>query len=377
MKNLLFAIYLGIIKFFLKFTKTNPNGYAILNGAGRSGSNGFIFYQYLVGNHPEVEATLVEPFPSSHLSFATWKKIAQAKYIFTTHGPFKIKKSQIAIEFWHGIPLKKMGLMANNTNYQEDAKMAKTWNKTVDFVTSSSSLYETTMTASVGISGQKYQEWGFPRVDALYNQQISHDELLADLFQTADPRAQIGIYMPTFRFELENKSVMNMIAAGNFFAFSDFDAEKLNAELSDNHQYLIIKLHPYEQKYFQDELNFTNIIFLDNDYLTKKNLDLYQILPATDYLMTDFSSIYFDYLHLNQKIIFIDNYLDDYLISRGIVFEPYSLITPGPKAKDQNELLNAILEADQYARERKYWLDLTYNIDTKDNCDRIFNSLPR
>lgn len=377
MKNLLFSTYLGIIKFFLKFTKTNPNGYVILNGAGRSGSNGFLFYQYLINEQPNVDATLVEPFPSSHLSWQTWKKIAQAKYIFTTHGPFKIKKAQVNVEFWHGIPLKKMGLMANNTDYKADFKTAKKWNQITDIVSSSSSLYETTMTACVGVSGQKYQAFGFPRIDALFAPKVTKQELLKDLFGAENSTAKIGIYMPTFRFELDNKTVMNMIAAGNFFAFDDFDGDQLNQELKAQNQYLIIKLHPYEQQYFQDKINYSNIVFLTNEYLNQKNIDLYQMLGSTDYLLTDFSSIYFDYLHLNKPIYFVENYRDDYLKARGILFEPYDEITPGAKISTQQDLVEVLQMPDKYQPDRKYWLDLTYNIDAKNNCDRIFTNLPR
>lgn len=380
MKNFLFGLYLSFIKFALKFTPTNDNLYVILNGGGRSGSNGYVFYKYLKKHHPEVEAVLVEPWPSTHLSWNTWKKIGQAKYLFTTHQPFKIKKNQICTCFWHGIPLKRMGFMAANDSYENDVKNMRVWNKDADRVTSSAALYETLMTACTAIAGSKYEQTGFPRIDALYEPAVSKEKLLKDLFNAEDSEAKIGVYMPTFRWELNNEKVMAQIKAGNFFAYDDFDGKKLNEELKKLHQYLIIKLHPYEMKFSDGEgQHYSNICFLKNDYLFDNELDLYEILGETDYLLTDFSSIYFDYLHLDKPIFFITNHLKEYEKTRGLLLTPYEEVVPGKTVNSQSEMVEAFkdLTNDQYAQKRQYWLNLTYTISPRDNCQRNFEEVNR
>ncbi|QNQ80899.1 CDP-glycerol glycerophosphotransferase family protein [Lactobacillus sp. PV034] len=378
MKNFLFKIYLNFIKFILRWTPTDDNLYVILNGSGRSGSNGYIFYKYLKVNHSEVETVLVEPWPSSHLSWQTWKKIAAAKYLFTTHQPFKIKKKQICTNFWHGIPLKRMGFMAANDSYKNDLHNMKIWQNIADRVISSSALYDTLMSACVGIEGKKYINNGFPRIDALYAPVVSKKELLNSLFNTNDKDGKVGIYMPTFRFELDDKEVMNKIKMGNFFAFADFDGEKLNQELRKLHHYLIIKLHPYEMKLFENKgKNYSNIVFLNNSYLEENNYDLYELLGLTDYLMTDFSSIYFDYLHLNKPIIFITNYLEQYEKTRGLLIDPYEDVVPGPTVNNQRELVSQIatLSNESFEEKRKYWLKLSYTAPLQNNCKRNFDNL--
>lgn len=378
MKSFLFRLYLGLLKFALHFVRTRPDEYVILNGAGRSGSNGYIFYKYLKKNQPQIKATLVEPWPSSHLPWATWVKIGRAKYLFTTHQPFKIKKMQVCTSFWHGIPLKRMGLMAANTDYAANQKNAQLWCKSADHVTSSSALYATLMSACIGIEGKKYQETGFPRIDALYQPALSKQELLKDLFAVADSQAKIGVYMPTFRFELADREVMLQIENGNFFAFSDFDGAKLNAALASLHHYLIIKLHPYEMKMVQASRHlYSNICFLDNDYLFKKKIDLYELLGQTDYLITDFSSIYFDYLHLNKPVFFITNFLTQYEKTRGLLLTPYKKVVPGLTVNSQVELLSALMNLgqDDFQRARQYWLSLTYTVPRTENCRRVWQSL--
>lgn len=245
------------------FRPIKEKNIVVLNGSGRSGSNGYLFYKYIKANHPDYDVTLVEPWPSSHLSWETWKKIGAAKYVITTHQPFKARRAQINIQFWHGVPLKRMGFMAHNTRYRANKRNQKLWHKNADMVTSSSDLYETLMSACMAIEGKKYQKLGFPRIDYIDQPAISKEKLLEDLFKTKDEQAKIGIYMPTFRYELEDPSVMEMIKQGNFFAFLGFDPYELNDALKDNHQYLIVKLHPYEMRMF-DNFNsqFSNVAFL-------------------------------------------------------------------------------------------------------------------
>ncbi|QNQ83201.1 CDP-glycerol--glycerophosphate glycerophosphotransferase [Lactobacillus sp. PV037] len=374
MKSFFFRWYLNLMKFLAFFVPTKANAIVILNGSGRSGSNGFLFYKYLQKNYPNYQVTLVEPWPSSHLPFSMWKKIGQAHFIFTTHQPFKIKKKQVNVAFWHGIPLKRMGIMAHNTLRKDNLRNQHLWQKTADLVTSSSDLYESMMTACMAIEAGKYQKLGFPRLDALKNPVISKKDFLKDLFGKEDAKAKIGIYMPTFRYELEDGKIMEQIKQGNFFAFTDFEISKLNSSLKNNHQYLIVKLHPYEMRLFSNfNSKYSNIAFLNNDYLFENNYDLYELLGLTDFLLTDFSSIYFDYLHLNKPIIFVTNFLEKYEEVRGLLISPYQKITPGPCVNNQAELVEclATLSPDQGDSERKYWLSLTDEVVGENNSQRI------
>ncbi|RHW54256.1 CDP-glycerol glycerophosphotransferase family protein [Lactobacillus bombicola] len=373
MKNFLFRLYLSLMKFGARFTKIQDNKIVILNGAGRSGSNGYLFGKYMKEAHSEYKVTLVEPWPSSHLSFAIWREIGAAKYVVTTHQPFKIHKKQINIQFWHGIPLKRMGIMANNTNRKTDLRNQYLWQKNADIVTSSSDLYESLMSACCAIENDKYQKVGFPRLDALKSPTISQSQLLHDLFKIVDDQAQIGIYLPTFRYEMQDSQVLAQIKAGNFLTLPDFDVEQLNCALKKQHQYLVVKLHPYEMSFFEHLTSqFSNIAFLNNDYLFEHDYDLYELLGATNFLITDFSSIYFDYLNLDQPIIFLTNYLTEYENTRGLLLSPYEQVVPGICVKNQQELLVALTNSDEYHSKRQYWLDLTNQVQGHSCCDDIF-----
>lgn len=379
MKSFLFRIYLKLMKLYAGLHPVKENIIVILNGAGRSGSNGYLFYKWLKENQPNYQPVLVEPWPSSHLPLKTWKIIGQAHYILTTHQPFKIKKSQVSIQLWHGIPLKRMGIMAHNTRRRDNQRNEKLWQTQTDLVASSSDLYESLMSACIGVEGDKYCKVGFPRLDYLKKPAINKSQLLRDLFKVEDEQAQIGIYMPTFRYELADLHLMEQIKAGNFFNFDDFDAEKLNRILKMQHQYLIVKLHPYEMRLFNNlNSQYSNIAFLNNSYLFDHQLDLYELLGNTDFLITDFSSIYFDYLLLDRPIVFVDNYLRQYEKTRGLLISPYGLVTPGPKVKKQSELEKCLTNLDNQEDKmnRQKWLKFTCEVKGS-FCQRLFDEMTK
>ena len=372
MKSFLFRLYLALMKLVARFTPMQDNKVVILNGAGRSGSNGYLFGKYLEKSHPEYEVTLVEPWPSSHLPLKTWREIGTAKFVLTTHQPFKVHAKQINIQFWHGIPLKRMGIMANNTTRKTDQRNAELWQKNADIVCSSSDLYESLMSACCGIETNKYQKTGFPRLDALKSPAISKKQLLMDLFKVEDDDAKIGIYMPTFRYEMEDSQIMRQVEQGNFLTLADFDIEQLNHNLKQKQQYLIVKLHPYEMRLFEDlHSNFSNITFLNNDYLNQQDVDLYELLGNTDFLITDYSSIYFDYLTIDKPIIFLTNYLQQYEEKRGLLMGPYEDVVPGICVKTQQELLEALDKPDQFQQKRHYWLNLSNQVQADSNCENV------
>lgn len=378
MKSFFFRIYLAIMKLACRLRPLKDKSFVILNGSGRSGSNGYAFYKWLKTKHPEYQATLVEPWPSSHLKWADWQKIGAAHYVVTTHQPFKVRSGQVNVQLWHGVPLKRMGIMANNTKPRDNHRNQKLWHQQADLVVSSSDLYESLMSACLAIETTKYQKLGFPRLDLLKQPAVSKKQLLQDLFNQTDEQAQLGIYMPTFRYELADQAVMAKIKAGNFFAFADFAGDRLNAELKKRHQYLIVKLHPYEMRLFADlSSQYSQIVFLNNDYLFAHNYDLYELLGSTDFLLTDFSSIYFDYLHLNKPIVFVTNFLKQYQKTRGLLLGPYEQIAPGIKVRSQQELIANLdhLDNQHWAEMRQYWLSLTDQVAGQSNCENVFNYL--
>ena len=130
------------------------------------------------------------------------------------------------------------------------------------------------------------------------------------------------IYMPTFRD-----------SGRNFMKEEGVDFDEINESLKKNNRLLILKLHPDTK--INLSCDYSNIILMGNTY------DLYPVLPFTDCLITDYSSIYFDYILMEGKdvILFIPDFEDYINNSRDLAFS-YQEYTKGIVAKNYSELLN-------------------------------------
>ncbi|WP_404764992.1 CDP-glycerol glycerophosphotransferase family protein, partial [Proteus terrae] len=121
----------------------------------------------------------------------------------------------------------------------------------------------------------------------------------------------------------------------NSFIDSGIDLNRLNNILIKKNEIFLIKLHPQTMNY--KKKNYSNILFLEN------NIDIYSILPFIDILITDYSSIYYDFILLeNKKIILYPYDLPDYMnINKDFAFD-YDSYMPAIKAYSYLELEDII-----------------------------------
>ena len=116
-------------------------------------------------------------------------------------------------------------------------------------------------------------------------------------------------------------------------------------------------MHPFSNDYILDQL--------DNIGMISNNSDIYPLLPLFDCMITDYSSLYMDYLHLMRPILFFPYDKADYETRlREFQFE-YDAMTPGPKCFTQGELLDNLQRIftapDAYAKERKRLRNLAFS----------------
>jgi CDP-glycerol glycerophosphotransferase (TagB/SpsB family) len=168
--------------------------------------------------------------------------------------------------------------------------------------------------------------------------------------------------MPTFR-----DSALSWIEG------SGLDFDKLNIKLQQINTTLWLKLHPLDVSNSIKPLAFSNIKILSG------NIDMYPLLKSFDALVTDYSSIYFDYLLLNRPTIFFAYDLENYLsVDRDMYFD-YDEMTPGPIIKTQSELEQEIISIakskDEYASERQKIRNRVYDYRGGEASEHIFREL--
>ena len=274
----------------------------------------------------------------------------------------------LKVNLWHGIPLKKIqadnifdryrhpkNILERVRNYPRNLSDEK---KNHYVLTTSEFLRPIFSSAfrtnNVLISG-------YPRNDRLRSKKLKNpltkverkDIEVIRNYTMKNSKAKMVYYMPTFR-DSETK----------FFDIVDLD--KLQRFLRQNNILLCAKLHPKSKlKDRFNEIKEENILVIDAD------ADPYVFLERADILITDYSSIYFDYLLMDRPIIFFDYDLREYLSESREMYFDYDEFTPGEKAKTQESLEQAIIHALDNTDEYKY----KYTMARRIIANKVFDNI--
>ena len=262
------------------------------------------------------------------------KYFMKAKYAFYCFGKYPIKpsKKQIVVNLWHGTPLKKIGNLEKG--------LEKTDYNFFSMVVASSPLYKPIMAKIFGCDESQVIITGNPRNDELFIENRKVDKMIRGDAQ------KVILWLPTYR-EYDEEYVVSVLKKSQL--------ELLNKRLKQNHCKMIIKLHPLQRVSVKGE-NYSNIEFASQKDLNKRGISVYALLRSADALITDYSSVYFDYMLLNRPIAFTVDDIEEYGKKRGFVFDnPYEYM-PGMKLSTYEHLEQYVMDVingnDSFAPER-------------------------
>lgn len=250
-----------------------------------------------------------------------------------------LNKERIIINLWHGIPLKKIALLEENISKVNQLYFKYLFSNNYTYILTTSKKLINVMRKSFGVAESKIKVWGQPRNDAIFKKN-NKDDILNCMYNDLPRYKNIILYAPTYRDKRSTE----------FFPFEDFSENELDSFLEENQLIMFIRCHQAETKNINIEIG--NRIRLIN---ADKIEDIMDIINIFDLLITDYSSIYIDYLLTEKPIMFLPYDKEEYLKQRGMNFD-YDSVTPGPKPKTfvefKNELLNLFNDKDYYYPER-------------------------
>lgn len=236
-----------------------------------------------------------------------------------------LHKKRLIINLWHGVPLKKIALLDPNLKKAARIYFKKIFSENYTCILTTSHELIPLMARSFAVSEDKIKVWGQPRNDGLFQKNDCH-EILGQLFPDLPEYTKTVLYAPTFRD----------YGQVQLFPFKDFDQKQLEAFLDEKNMLLFIRTHVAEQGSAAPYLG-KRIRFLGNEQAE----DVTGILNIFDCLITDYSSIYIDYLLTDKPMIFLPYDRQQYLDGRGMNFD-YDDVTPGPKPETFNDFLDAL-----------------------------------
>jgi len=155
--------------------------------------------------------------------------------------------------------------------------------------------------------------------------------------------------------------------------------EYIQSFLSKNEILLIIKPHPNQLDLDIFKRGYKNILIIKDENLNEKDIFLYQIFQEVDALLTDYSSVYFDFLLTMKPIGFTIDDFESYEDKRGFVVDNPLELMPGHKITNLDELKRFILDIkegkDDYYEERKKVNDLANKYKDGNSTKRLMDFL--
>ena len=272
------------------------------------------------------------------------KYMAKAKYWITNSRlpEYLIKKrKQKYIQCWHGTPLKRLGfdikieggnalnsIKEIKQKYEDDARR-------YNYMLSPSKFCTEKFISAFNLKKLKKQkcivELGYPRNDFLFK--YTNEYVLALKEKLGIPKdKKVILYAPTWRD--------NQHTAGVGYTYNlNIDFDKFREKLEDKYV-IIFRTHYFVSNSFDFE-KYKGFIFNMSDHD-----DVNDCYILSDILITDYSSVFFDFANLKRPMIFYMYDLDEYQGKLRDFYFPLDKL-PGPIVKTEEELLNAILNVDE------------------------------
>lgn len=302
-------------------------------------------------------------------SFRGFYYYLTAEIVFHTHGLYNYLgniEGQIKINLWHGMPLKKIG-------YFENPKQKNVQISTYHIATSK--FYQKILAKAFGVKQDKVKIIGQTRNDFLFSHKISIHTLFNDL----KSYNKTVLWMPTFRKSINKDIRIDGSIEKEKDFFNDDALSNLNQFLKGNNSICYVKIHPMDYRKKEDFQLLSNIKFIDNSSFDNNLINMYSTFSSIDILLTDFSSIYIDFLLLNIPIGFVFSDLDEFKKSRGFIFKDPLKYMPGKIISNVKELELflrdiIILNNDQFVEERLEIKKLFHKYD-KDFSKKLFQTI--
>ncbi|MGN0527800.1 MAG: CDP-glycerol glycerophosphotransferase family protein [Eubacterium sp.] len=215
----------------------------------------------------------------------------------------------------------------------------------------------------------QFRVLGFPRNDTLINQNKTD---LKALFP--DKSFEKCVYwMPTYRQHKSVDIVHSNIAMP--ILYNESIAAEINKCAGQNDILIVIKPHPAQDVSRIKKLDLDNLVFIDDDFFRKNDIDNYLLLANCDALITDYSSVYYDYLLCDKPIGLCWDDFEEYNKREGFAVDPHFILKGGVKIYNSTDMCSFISDVakgiDTLCRERNEIKNIIHNYSDGNSTKRV------
>ena len=350
-----------------------------------SGSNTVAFYKFLRERKTFLEPMLV--MVDKKVSTAEIEHIQTSKFLmYKSIYPVRYSEGQIVIQTWHGFPLKTLGVMSENDCLRDKGSYVEQMVR-ADIILSYSTTYQTLYNACFPTKASKYYVTGMPRNDFLFIPKEKALENLKKVLNVSKGTEKFILFMPTYRLSGHCKDDYDENAYLNFI--TQILNVKFISFLSSINARLFLKLHPLEE-HFLHSLGFIDsiekvsidssriILIKDHDFMNNF-IDFYEVLQAFDLLITDYSSIAYDWLLMDKPIVHFIPDEDMYRKKRNFLADPVELWLPGPICRTtdqlQREIEISLGDSNYFSEKRERIKRIVHKFADGNSSQRVYSLL--
>ena len=266
-------------------------------------------------------------------TFRLWKDLTTAKYIllddfYGLTSAMKVRDGQELVQLWHGSgAFKKFGFSRVETG--DNIKSVHTgYRKYTKAIVTAEPIREC-FAEAFDIDIEKVQAVGSPRTDMFFDEKTIQEtkEKVYKIYPKLKDK-KVVLIAPTYRGrKVEDAN----------YDFDKLNLEKLISELGEDYQ-IVVKWHPALYNNIKRGIcNFDSDKVID----ASQYGDINDLLLVTDILVTDYSSVIFDWYLLNKPVVYFTYDLEEYESGRGLYYE-FDEYVYGQVATDYMELVEAI-----------------------------------
>ena len=358
-------------KFFLKLPVNKKRIIFESIWGSKYSCNPRYLYEYINENYPEYECIWVLTDPHTPIkgdgirvrrnSVKYFYYLATSKYLVNNvnfHDYFIKRPEQIEIQTTHGTSFKTLGLdvqddFTNKNVTEKYIEKCSRW----DYLCVQNDFFADITKRCFNFKN-KFLKYGFPRTDLLYTKNNPIDILKIKEKLNLPLDKKVILYAPTWR--VKNKFDLML------------DVKSLKKSLG-NEYILILKIHPYSQSDFK-EIPKDDFVYDFSDFESVEELCL-----VSDVLISDYSSVVFDFAILDRPILLFVYDLKEYNENiRGLYIDLHEN-APGSILYTSAEVENALINLDKTESEckalRRRFADKFNQFECENSSQKIFNEV--
>ncbi|CAI9385755.1 MULTISPECIES: CDP-glycerol glycerophosphotransferase family protein [Bacillaceae] len=244
--------------------------------------------------------------------------------------PLTIRKNAELIQLWHAVgAFKTFGFSRLGRPGGPSPKSKNHRNYTKAIVSSHNVAKH--YAEGFGIDIENVIPTGIPRTDVFFDKDYQ-EEVRNNLYEEFPflKGKKVITFAPTFRGNGQMSA---------HYPMEVLNLEKLYNELKDEYVFLF-KIHPFVKNEFSIPYQFSDFFY---DFSSYREIN--DLLFITDILITDYSSVCFEYALLNKPMIFFAYDVEEYVQTRDFYYDYHSFI-PGPLAKTTERMIDIIQKED-------------------------------